>query len=108
MYIGIDTRQAPATAQLAEADDFGSFAVVVWGSRDSLIDVTAALADIGTVDADGEHAFLDPEHVAALATSTEADWRERFAKMIDFARSKGWTDDQGRVRAHLEWRAEAD
>jgi hypothetical protein len=56
------------------------------------------------VDADGEHAFLRPEGVRALANSTDADWPARFDKMIDFARSKGWADDQNRVRAHLEWR----
>jgi hypothetical protein len=64
--------------------------------------VITALADLGTVD--DEHAFLSPDSVRALADGTSDDWRARFDNMIDFARSKGWTDGDGRVRAHLEWR----
>lgn len=102
MHIRVDTIPTPASVRLVDENDFGSFAVVVHGDRDALGAVVDALAAIGTVDA--EHAFLRPEGVQALANSTDPDWQARFDKMIDYARSKGWTDDDGRVRAHLEWR----
>lgn len=108
MYIEIDTGRSPATPRLADEDDFGSFAVVVHGDRDALPTVIEALAGIGTVDADGTHAFLHPDGVQALSPNGDADWRTRFGGMIDYARAQGWTDTEGRVRAHLEWRGTTD
>jgi hypothetical protein len=102
MYIHVALDAAPPTARLAERDDFGSFAVVVDGTEDRLVEVVDALAGLGSVDADGQHAMLDIEAVRRLADADDT-WVDGYRKMIDYARTHGWTDD-GRVRAHLEWR----
>lgn len=67
------------------------------------VDLGGKLAGIGVVE--GEHAFLDAEAVKGLpgAGGTE-EWRTGFDEMVGYARSKGWVDDAGRVRAHIERR----
>jgi hypothetical protein len=85
-------------ARLADADNFRAFSVVVTGDAD----VAEALAGLGTVE--GEHAWLDPAAVTALAGEVGQRWRADFDAMIAYAASKGWTDDGGRVRAHIERR----
>jgi hypothetical protein len=80
-------------------DNFRAFAVVVTGEPD----LGAGLDGLGAVD--GDHVFLDPEGVKRLAGERAAgDWGANFDKMIEFARSKGWVDELGRVRAHIERR----
>ncbi len=82
---------------LEDVDNFRAFAVVVTGEPD-LVD---KLDGLGAVD--GDHAFLDPEAVKRLAGDRAAgDWGANFDNMIEFARGKGWVDEAGRVRAHIE------
>jgi hypothetical protein len=52
-----------------------------------------------------EHAFIAPEVLQAMAAReiTRSDWPTRFGAMLDYARSKGWTDTDGAVRAHVVW-----
>jgi hypothetical protein len=100
MYIQVDTTVVPPTAVLADQDNFRAFAVLVNGTQDQLPAVVDALAGLGTVDA--EHAMLDAAEVKRLAAADDA-WTAQFDAMVEYARSKGWTDDNGRVRAHLEW-----
>jgi hypothetical protein len=53
----------------------------------------------------GEHVFLDVDAVKGLAGErATGEWLVEFEKMIEFARSKGWVDEAGRVRAHVERR----
>ncbi|HEX5402255.1 MAG TPA: hypothetical protein VFX16_08140 [Pseudonocardiaceae bacterium] len=104
MYIHVDTAVVPPTAVLADQDNFRAFAVQVDGTEDRLPAVVEALTGLGVVDADGAHAMLDAEAVCGLAAGGDA-WRADFDAMVEYARSKGWTDDKGRVRAHLEWHA---
>jgi hypothetical protein len=107
MYIHVDTTLAPPTAQLADRDNFRAFAIVVDGTADRLPAVVDALTGIGVVDADGGHAMLDADAVRRLAGATTGDaWTVEFDNMVEYARAKGWTDEQGRVRAHLEWQAD--
>jgi hypothetical protein len=105
MYIHVDTAIAPPAARLADRDNFRAFAITVDGTPDQLPTVVDALTGLGTVDADGGHAMLDADAVRRLAGATEGDpWSADFDAMVEYARSKGWTDEHGRVRAHLEWR----
>ena len=105
MYIHVDTAAEPPVARLADRDNFRAFAIMVDGTPDQLPAVADALTGLGAVDADGEHAMLDADAVRRLAGATDGDaWTADFDAMVEYARSKGWTDDQGRVRAHLEWR----
>jgi hypothetical protein len=97
MYIQVD-QDGPAT--LAEADNFRAFSVVVNGKPEQL---GAALAGLGALD--GDHAWLDPGAVKALASDAVGEqWHAEFDNMISYAQSKGWTDTNGRVRAHIEYR----
>jgi hypothetical protein len=105
MYIHVDTSAVPPIARLTDRDNFRAFAIVVDGTNDRLPAVADALADLGVVDPDGEHAMLDAVAVHRLAGASTGDaWSAEFDNMVEYARSKGWTDDHGRVRAHLEWR----
>ncbi len=97
MYIQVD-QSGPVT--LADADNFRAFSVVCNGNREN---VGAALAGYGTVD--GEHAWLEADAVKSLAGDVGEQWHTDFDNMISYARSKGWTDESGRVRAHIEWQA---
>jgi hypothetical protein len=64
----------------------------------SLLD--AALGDHGRFD--GRHAWLDVAWLEA-AGPLDRDWRQGFARMVEYAGSRGWlTDDGLEVRAHLE------
>jgi hypothetical protein len=56
-------------------------------------------------DEDGEHVWLDiaAARAAGAAASADQGFGDRFDAMIEFATSKGWTDDAGtHVRAHIE------
>ena len=83
MYLRIDTRVTPPHVQLCEPEDFTAFKVVV---------VTA------------KHSWVDPGDLTELAgRGGDAQWHQNLAAMIGYARSKGWTDDTGRIRAHVEF-----
>jgi hypothetical protein len=85
--------------ELVDPDVFTDFAMI--GSRPATDSAREALRAQGlhTSD-DGEHVFVDPRAVVALADSTDSSWREKFDGMVAYATSKGWTDDAGRIRAH--------
>ena len=51
-----------------------------------------------------EHLWVRPDVLIALAGSRAEDpeWRRQYDAMVAFATSKGWTDEQGRIRAHVK------
>jgi hypothetical protein len=82
VYLRIDIRVTPPHVQLCEPDDFTSFKVVM---------VTA------------KHSWVHPDDLTALAgRGGDAQWQQNLAAMIGYAQSKGWTDEAGRIRAHVE------
>lgn len=82
MYLHIDPTQVPPGLEVCEADDFTAFKVI--------IDVP-------------EHAWIAPETLAELAgRGGDDEWRRNLAGMLAYAASKGWYDEAGRVRAHIE------
>jgi hypothetical protein len=84
---------------LGDVDNFGAFAVVVEGEQD----LGVRLAGLGVVE--GEHVYFDAEAVKGLAGErASGEWGVGFDRMVEFARSKGWVDGAGRVRAHIERR----
>jgi Arc/MetJ family transcription regulator len=99
MYLQVDPIGRSAT--LADADDFRAFAVRVDGPATARAAVAEALVELGELS--GDHAFLDADAVRRLAGEPGERWLADFDAMIAYATSKGWTDDTGRVRAHLEW-----
>jgi hypothetical protein len=67
--------------------------------------VAAALGADGRVAGAG-HVWVRAAAVegwAGAAGALDDAWREGFAKMLDYARTKGWTDESGEfVQAHIE------
>ncbi len=103
-----------STAELVAPDDVAHFAVRVVtsagavapdgpsGDADRLAAVVASTG-VGAVGGTGD-VFVRPEAVRALAgTAAGEEWGAAFAKMCEYAVSKGWVDDAGRIQAHVEW-----
>jgi hypothetical protein len=100
-------------------EDFGSLAVSARAERPGEVDdraqarLAAALEASGTgwMDGDGD-ARIPPGSLRALAAQAADDegmelgdgWESDFTGMLDHAGSSGWIDDDGAVRAHVEWR----
>lgn len=55
------------------------------------------------VDEDGVHVWIDPTHIAAAAAAAGMpdSWAGDFERMCAYARTKGWLDEQGWIRAHV-------
>jgi hypothetical protein len=100
----VDLGTDPAGVVLAEPDAFDRFAVVVVGAG-SRADLARATANVGALDADGEHLFVGRGELRSLAgdRAISPSWLEGFETMVGYAESKGWVDGEGRVRAHVEW-----
>ncbi|MEY4339572.1 MAG: hypothetical protein RLZ14_1422 [Actinomycetota bacterium] len=98
MYIVV----SEAGVSVRDADDLKSLSIRATKALEP-----GALGTLGEPTDDGTHAWLD---VAVLRAAAEATlpasareaWRSGFDGMIGYATSKGWTDERGRVRAHLE------
>ncbi|MGD0880266.1 MAG: hypothetical protein ABSB09_01675 [Acidimicrobiales bacterium] len=100
-------------------DDFGSLSVSARTGRPGGVDQRAldALADALAADGSGrieddDDVRVPPDALRALALrAAEEDghapgpeWEDEFAAMLESAADSGWIDDDGAVRAHVEWR----
>jgi hypothetical protein len=101
VFIELDLSDVPARTRLVEADDFKAFAVVADGPRERF---AAAAEPLGRVD--GDHVFVDLGVLREMAGDhgQDAAWLTGLQQMVDYAAAHGWTDADGRVRAHVEWR----
>jgi hypothetical protein len=83
--IELDLTTVPPTATLADVDDFERFEVVA---------------------APVSHVFVPVEELRRLAGERAGDpaWEESLEGMVAYARSKDWLDENGAIRAHVEWR----
>jgi hypothetical protein len=100
VIVELDLRGAEAVARLVDPDDFKAFKVVVKGDTPAL---AARVAALGVPRLD-EHAWVSIDALRNLAgeAATPA-WEESLTAMIDYARSKGWVDDElGAIRGHVE------
>lgn len=104
VFFLIDTSTQPPAITLEEPDVFTAFSVVIDGQTDQVVE-HGALERLGAV-ADEGHVFVEQERVLSLAgeRATDTAWREQLDGMIGYAQSKGWVDDAGRIRAHVERR----
>jgi hypothetical protein len=52
-----------------------------------------------------DHVWLTREDIERLAGERSRDpaWRDQLEKMLAYAASQGWVNDEGAVRAHVEW-----
>jgi flavin reductase (DIM6/NTAB) family NADH-FMN oxidoreductase RutF len=96
----IDLRVEPAVARLLEADVFDDLRVILVGAQAPLAPALAA-AGIARLD---EHAWVPLATVRELAgPGATAEWERSLQAMADFARSRGWYDEElDAVRAHCE------
>jgi hypothetical protein len=103
MHIAINT--AGGTPELVEPDDFKAFDILAPGEPDAER-LAAATAGIGRADG-ADHVYVDVVALRALAGSRAQDdeWCRGLDAMLEYARSKGWLDESGAVRAHVEWRS---
>jgi hypothetical protein len=87
-----------AAVELLEPDVFTAFKVVLHGGGPS---PTLAAEVVARVD---EHAWIRVDALRELAgAAATPEWEESLQGMLEFARSKGWVDDElGAVRAHVE------
>ena len=102
MVVEIDPRGATPHARLRDPDDFGSFKVTM---VDESAPTSEALAAIGVAKLE-EHAWIGIEALRSLAGShATQEWEASFQSMLDFARSRGWVDEElAAVRGHVERR----
>jgi hypothetical protein len=100
--VEIDLRGASPTARLVHADDHKRFAVIVIEGAAS---PGERLGPVGVARFD-EYAWVSISELERLAGDVATpEWRASFAAMIEYARSKGWVDDDlGAVRGHVERR----
>jgi len=88
---------------LAEPDDFRSFSVVTPGPPDAGA-LAQAAGSLGRAAGDA-HVFVDTAVLRALpgARPDDEEWALSLEAMLAFANSRGWVDDAGMVRAHVQW-----
>jgi hypothetical protein len=100
VIVRVDVRGAEPQVSLAEPDDFKAFKLVLTDDRPSL---ATQLAGTGIAGVE-EHAWIEIDAVRRLAgDAATPEWEDSFSKMLDYARSKGWVDDErATVRAHVE------
>jgi hypothetical protein len=93
------------SARLVDPEDLTSFAVVLDGDEDPSPEALAAGGVLGL----GDHAWVRTEALRRLAGPVATpEWEDAFAAMLDYARTRGWVDDEhGAVRGHVERRASA-
>jgi hypothetical protein len=68
--------------------------------------------EVGTVGPDGD-VLVPTAAVRRLAVDAakedgsplDAEWDDGFSGMVQFAATKGWTSEDGALRAHVEWEA---
>ena len=88
--------------RLEDPCDFTRFSILMDGGFRSA--PGAALRGIGRLSCDG-HAWVRPDCLRALLpVDLPADWEAGFARMTEFARSRGWIGEGGAIRAHIEFR----
>ena len=92
-------RVSPGSVALDELQRFDRLCVVV---AEGVIR-SGAVGDMGHFAEDGDHAWLDPKGLCrAAGFDANSETQEGFDAMVAYAVSKGWVDDEGRLRAHVE------
>jgi len=86
--------QAAGPATLEDADNFRAFKVV------SAAAPASAFAAIGRLD--GGHVWVNPAWLKAHGRPDDETWATGLEKMLNYAKTAGWVDEAGYVRAHIE------
>jgi len=91
MFVNIPMA-GPAT--LEDADNFKAFKVVNAAASES------AFTAIGRRD--GDHAWVQTAWLKANGRPDDPAWLAGLEKMLAYAKTSGWFDESGAVRAHIE------
>jgi len=93
-------RVTSAGAMLEAPEDLKGFKLVVEGglAGDALATALGAAGRLA-----GEHAWISPGWLRdASGLAGDAAWVQGFEGMVGYATRKGWVDDTGAIRAHIE------
>jgi hypothetical protein len=98
MKVIVDGTSRAVTAE--ETDNLNALSVVLRSADAEL--AGKVLDHYGHLD--GTHVWLNINSLKTFAPLPRScSWDERFAKTMDYARTKGWTDETGMfVRAHID------
>jgi len=103
MYILITAAQEQGAVSLEEPDDCRRFQLTIHGLSAGAAARMLEAEGVGRL-AEEDTAWIDIAALRRLAAGrVGADWPQRFAAMIDYARRKGWLSADGQsVRGHIE------
>jgi len=100
MYIHVVAGQP---AVLEDQQNFRDFKVVVEGAGPQAGAFREALAPVGRLE-DDKYVWVRPDWLrGATPLGGDADWQAGLGKMKAFAEKNGWVDQDGAMRAHIEW-----
>lgn len=102
MIIKVSATPNGPKAELDDADNFTAFSISR-GLDVSTADLEQAIARIGRPSGDS-HVYVTVDAVAELAgdRARSSEWRSAFEGMCAYAASKGWVDEFGGIRAHID------
>lgn len=105
MIVHVDLATDEPVVELKEPDDCRRFHVEARGGVTGLGEALQRVG-VGRVLPSGD-ALIEIDSVRRLAAGrVPEDWDARFDAMLDYARGKGWVDEDGRaIQAHVEWQA---
>jgi hypothetical protein len=89
--------------RVVDVDDLNRLHLALGEVTDEEADAALRAAGLGRLE-DAETGVLDTEALRAAAQRRGSeDWERRFADMVEHARAKGWTDDDGTtLKVHVE------
>ncbi len=104
MFVLVDLTGPQPTVTLEEPADCARFHVQATGPRDPSR-LATALAQSGAGRLRGDDAFVLVDALRSMAKGrVDDEWHADFARMLDYAGSRGWLDDGGgAIQAHVEW-----
>lgn len=104
MLVKVDVAPMPPVVTLEEPEDTTRFHVEVVGG-DNVGLVFGALVDAAAGRLEGDDAWITVDAVRRMARGRVGPgWDGELDAMLEFARSKGWLDENGNaIRAHVEW-----
>ncbi len=92
---------ASGEAVLEEPGDFRRFSIRFDPDSRGTAAAEAALASVARPD--GDAAWVRPEALRRLSPQGgDAAWQRGLDGMVAFAATRGWVDQAGRIRAHVE------
>jgi hypothetical protein len=108
MYVQIDLAPYPPVVTLEDPDNTKQFHLSIINATSRDADwglVFGAMVDAAAGRLEGDDAYITVDAVRRMAEGRVSEtWNEDFEAMLDYAKTKGWLDEQGiAIKAHIEW-----